>query len=314
MDVVDNILAVYGDTVGSDDVLLQAVMLARASRARLTIVNALGEYPQSQAAVEEARRRLSRIVPWLQQEGVDDVATEVLVGTPYIEITRMAVCGQHDLVIVGTECGGGLKDRLRGGTAVSLMRKCPCPVWVVKPRQPVPSRAVMAAVDAPVDGSVEEINDKILAIAMAVAEAQKAHLHVVHCWTVTGSDADMVRSEIRDNTKRAIYNKHEAQHREAVQRMLARYEGRNVEISLHLPRSLPQPGIVAMAGKLDVDLVVMGTTSRVGIPGLLMGNAAERILDEVSCGVLAVKPDGFRSSIAVERAAVHSGALGLGGH
>lgn len=37
----------------------------------------------------------------------------------------------------------------------------------------------------------------------------------------------------------------------------------------------------------------MGTVCRTGAPGLLIGNTAEKILYEVDCSVLTVKPDGF---------------------
>ena len=42
----------------------------------------------------------------------------------------------------------------------------------------------------------------------------------------------------------------------------------------------------------------MGTVARTGISGLVMGNSAEQVLDEVHCSVIAVKPPGFKSPIA----------------
>ena len=43
----------------------------------------------------------------------------------------------------------------------------------------------------------------------------------------------------------------------------------------------------------------MGTVARTGIPGLLIGNTAESVLSQVGCSVIAVKPDGFVSPVAV---------------
>ena len=51
--------------------------------------------------------------------------------------------------------------------------------------------------------------------------------------------------------------------------------------------------IPELAAKLEVGLIVMGTVSRTGVDGLLIGNTAEKILRQVDCSVLAVKPDGF---------------------
>ena len=47
----------------------------------------------------------------------------------------------------------------------------------------------------------------------------------------------------------------------------------------------------------NVDLLVMGTVCRIGIPGFFIGNTAEKILDEVDCSVLTVKPEGFVSPV-----------------
>lgn len=42
-----------------------------------------------------------------------------------------------------------------------------------------------------------------------------------------------------------------------------------------------------------IEIIVMGTLSRTGVSGLLIGNTAERILTQVDCSVLAVRPEGF---------------------
>jgi universal stress protein E len=38
---------------------------------------------------------------------------------------------------------------------------------------------------------------------------------------------------------------------------------------------------------------VMGTISRGGIPGVLVGNTAERLLPRLDCSLLTVKPEDF---------------------
>ena len=129
-----NILAVYADGPGGDDVLVQAVGLARDNGARLTILNPR-EHPRPFGTVEEVRRRLPKLVPWVSSEGVSDVVTDVVVGTPYVEIIRKVAQDDHDLVIVSAEDGRVLKDVFLGNTATNLLLKCPGAVWVQKPGQ-----------------------------------------------------------------------------------------------------------------------------------------------------------------------------------
>jgi nucleotide-binding universal stress UspA family protein len=202
-------------------------------------------------------------------------------------------------VILGTEAGRAIKDILLGSTATQLMRKCPCAVWVVKPGRATRRDTVMAAVDAPVGQSPEPLSTKILDLAAALARAQGGRLHVVHCWDVDGSEAEMLRSEITDDTRRAILQRHERRHRDAVEPLIARHRGSLDEIEAHLPRGPVQPAIVSLAEQRDVGLVVMGVPGRSGLSGLLAGNSVERVLDLVHCDVLAVKPDEFRTPVAV---------------
>jgi len=46
-------------------------------------------------------------------------------------------------------------------------------------------------------------------------------------------------------------------------------------------------------------LVVIGTVGRSGVPGLLIGNTAEKVLSTVDCSVLTLKPEGFETPIEV---------------
>ena len=49
----------------------------------------------------------------------------------------------------------------------------------------------------------------------------------------------------------------------------------------------------------SIDLIVMGTIARTGIPGILIGNTAERLLERVECSLMAIKPEGYRSPVTL---------------
>jgi universal stress protein E len=62
---------------------------------------------------------------------------------------------------------------------------------------------------------------------------------------------------------------------------------------LHVGRTSPTQAILEGVERLRPGLVVLGTISRGGIPGLLMGNTAERLVDRIDCALLTVKPADF---------------------
>ena len=105
-----NILAVYGDAIGADDVFTQAVELARANKARLTLVDVLSERYATPASLEERRKRLNRLVPAITAEGVTSVSVDVLIGTPFLEIVRHVLAAGHDLVIASADDGMSLRN------------------------------------------------------------------------------------------------------------------------------------------------------------------------------------------------------------
>ena len=59
----------------------------------------------------------------------------------------------------------------------------------------------------------------------------------------------------------------------------------------------PVHAIAQAAQQSNSAIVVMGAVSRSGFRRLLIGNTAERILDELSCDLLVVKPAKFRCQV-----------------
>ena len=54
--------------------------------------------------------------------------------------------------------------------------------------------------------------------------------------------------------------------------------------------------------RIQADMVVMGAVSRSALARTFLGNAAERVLDRLSCDVLVVRPRGFKCKISARPA------------
>jgi nucleotide-binding universal stress UspA family protein len=82
--------------------------------------------------VSEKREHLQKIVDATEAKRVG-VDVKVFVGKPFLEIIRQVLRYKHDLVI---KCVGTSKRAsadIFGSTDTHLIRKCPCPVWTIKP-------------------------------------------------------------------------------------------------------------------------------------------------------------------------------------
>ncbi|MGD8810049.1 MAG: universal stress protein, partial [Gammaproteobacteria bacterium] len=183
-----------------------------------------------------------------------------------------------------------------GDLGTGLMRNCPCPVWVVRPEQTVPCTRILAAVGGD-DGDprCEAMNGCIVGLGAALARSHDAELHIVHAWSPRGKDAELLTNEIADETREHVLRRNEAACRSAINRLLSETPVAGLDHQIHLPRGLPQREIVSLAGRLAVDVVVMGGTWRTGIPRLLMGNPAETVFGTIGCSVLTLKAEGIEA-------------------
>ena len=89
-------------------------------------------------------------------------------------------------------------------------------------------------------------------------------------------------------------------HRRRLTELLAPYPLQDLKSRVYMLKGEPGNLIPMLAAKMAVGLIVMGTVSRTGVAGLFMGNTAERILRQVDCSVLTVKPDGFVTPVRLD--------------
>jgi len=178
-----NILLVAGGEGWKESALKRAVALAKENRARLTVVDVIEELPREmrvlatsmhladlqQLVVAERLKVLKRLIDPILRKGVR-VSVKVLVGTPFLEIIREVIKSKNDLVMKTATGMVGVRERLFGNTAIRLMRKCPCPVWVINPSHQKKYARILAAVDPdPLDNKRNALNAKIMELATSLA-------------------------------------------------------------------------------------------------------------------------------------------------
>jgi nucleotide-binding universal stress UspA family protein len=300
--------------------LKDALTLARNNQASLTLVGIVDSIPAElqvaitvvtpmelcDIAVAEKREELRQIITTIGDEEIA-VETKVLVGKPFLEIIRQVLGNDYDLVIKCAEGATGLRDMLFGSTDMHLMRKCPCPVWIIKPTEHQRYRRILAAVDQdPEEAEKDVLNRQILEMATSLALSESSELHIVHGWrwlleahfnraAVSDAEVDAILAEEADRRKRWLGN--------LVDTYGVKADKDAVDYlnpQLHVIEGNAKNVIAAKARELNIDLVVMGTVARTGTPGFFMGNTAESILAQLDCSVLTVKPPGFASPVTLE--------------
>lgn len=248
------------------------------------------------ARVRETSEKLEVLTAPYADRGIS-LNAKTLVGRPWLELVREVLKNDHDLVIKDIEPKNEAEGIFSPHMDMRLLRKCPCPVWLVRP-QAHSFRRIAAAVDVfPEDSTTRALSKKIVQLAKSMADDEGSELHVVCVWSVYAHSvlkykmAPEELENVRNRTREAVGD--------AVHDLLQASEGK-AEPRVRLLEGEPEMAISQLVEREHEDLVVMGTVARTGLAGALIGNTAEKILRQITCSLLAVKPDGFISPVRLE--------------
>ena len=301
-----NILYVNQATADQASAVERAVSLAENNQAKLTIIDVIPAVSDDyrKGLIDDRTEALKALTQHYKPRL--EIAFDVLQGTSFVEIIRQVLRNSHDLLIKTAENPSFLK-RLFSSDDMHLLRKCPCPVWLMKTPEKSNYNCILAAVDFdPLKPTETEqaLNQNILELAGSLAISDFASLHIVHAWEAFSERILLSRSGKTTNVISDSIDHEKAIHQKglnAISMMLQEQVGPEAYNYLsprfHLLKGEAKKRIVESALELDADVVVMGTVARTGISGLIIGNTAETILDQVQCSVLAIKPPGFATPV-----------------
>ncbi len=264
-----------------------ALQVGEFSKVKVTFLGVTEPPPEGSAMLTAVQSQLDALVSEATERGVTAEA-RVATGRAWMEIIREVIRNGHQLLIVGSR-NTSIASRLWvGSTGTKLLRKCPCPVWVARPDDDREEQTIIVADD------LTEVGEHCLQIGVSAARLLDARLLVLH----------VVQYPLEHQLRRSgtppeeIVDYKETTAKEAEQQLherLAQTDCRTISagVRVEVVSGLADVAIQDAIEEHSAHLLVMGTVARGGIPGLLVGNTAERLLPSLTCSVIAVKPEGF---------------------
>ena len=206
---------------------------------------------------------------------------------PFEAIIQQVEAGQHDLVIKSSHKHNVIQTFIFTPTDWHLLRKCPCPVLLVKERDWPMGGNVLAAVNCAADDKEQiALNNKVISESAEVARLLSAQLHLVNAFPITPVNMALELPDFDPNAYNAAVKRH---HEKA---MLEYAERFNLDHSvLHLEEGLAEEVIPQCADLINASLVILGTVGRTGLSAALLGNTAEQVIDKLKCDVLVLRAD-----------------------
>lgn len=311
-----NILLVCDEGSLHDALIERAIWLAKANGARITLVDVMESAPGELASlfgsfsgagaqdvehevIEFHSARLADIAEPIKAEGIQTTEV-VLQGNPFIEIIRKVLRDEHDLVMKGAAGASEGRSLFFASTDMHVLRKCPCPVWIMKNSPDRRNARILAAVDPdPANEQKVGLNTLVMELATSLTEIDESELHIMNTWRLE-EEAALRNSAFAKLPKARIdklVDEQEQKCQQNLSQLLFRYPDASGKHEVHLEKGAAREIIPEFAEQNKVDLIVMGTVGRTGVSGLIIGNTAEAILNQVECSVLAVKPPGFETPV-----------------
>jgi nucleotide-binding universal stress UspA family protein len=272
----------------------------------------LNKITPEEVKAKQCQNVLTELSAWQAQAKAVGVVldVQVLFGKLFYRAIQYVLNQSVDWLIKQTdEASHSLTEHIFDSHDLHLLRKCPCSVLLYKHGTPLPFKKVMACLDVNLDEGFDldresnirhpdELNQRILGEAINMVSAELPYLEVLHAWQADAEN--LVRHWNTDFSEEDMFRFTETirhQHLTAIEVEINALNTTDVEIEYVLPKGKAEEVIPPIVEQHKVDLLVMGTLGRHGLPGIIIGNTSESILEQVNCSVLALKPNDFISPV-----------------
>lgn len=220
---------------------------------------------------------------------------KVRVGIPYIEIIKEANESQSSMVIIDSHREDRQEVCQRGSNTLNLMRKSETPIWSIATHS-APIKNVVAAIDL-TNQDYQDFNKKLIALAHEFCASINANLTFCHVWKLESEGFLRDWSGYKDIDIALLSQKMRQERMERLKVLLAPHEKSSVPMQVELLEGETRQVLPQYVSDNGIDLVILGSMSRTGISGFVMGNTAESMINQLSCSVITMKPDSFKSLI-----------------
>jgi len=286
----------------------QAIRMAAWSKARVHVVHvidttvvieleaALSKFQQGirDGLVKDAEKAWTDFAKDIP--GASGLPIEVSINNRIVGILRRAREDKADLLVMGA-FGHRAPEVGMGTVATACVRKSMTDVLLVRDTRPEIGNAPFKTIVAAVDFSPTSL--RAVERAAMFAAKDGAELHLLHVFAAPWH-------QLHYRAPTPLTPPHQQkQYRDGLERRLAEFCRPVLEAHAGLrTRTIVQDdsghrsGIVEYAGKVQADLIVLGTRGRTNLRDLLLGSTAEKVLEESKCSILAVKPEGFEHPLA----------------
>lgn len=209
---------------------------------------------------------------------------EVRKGKPFVELIIAGKAWQADLIVVGS--ASRTDEPFLGSTSERILRKALVPIMVAKKRLSAEAKTFLVPTD------FSPCASKAAEEALMLAKNFSARIVFFH---VLGSYPSYAIAYTHDlGVSVPISPPLPEEIEPEWDAFLSDLPLDNVDWEKRTEEGQAATTIVRQAEQGQADLIVMGTHGRSGLPHMLLGSVAEKVVRTVSCPVLTIRPEAFQ--------------------
>ncbi|KAB7896610.1 universal stress protein UspE [Rouxiella sp. S1S-2] len=250
-----------------------------------------------QGVISERTAWIAEQCHYYVEAGIEIDIKVVWHNKPFEAIINEVLNGGHDLLLKMAHQHDRLESVIFTPTDWNLLRKCPCPVWMVKD-QPWPEggKAVVAVNLSSEEPYHDPLNIKLVKESIELAShVNQTEVHLVGAYPVTPIN---IAIELPDFDPSVYNDAIRGQHLIAMKALRQKFH--LDEKYTHVEKGLPEEVIPDLAEHLQAGVVVLGAIGRTGLSAAFLGNTTEQVIDHLKCDLLAIKPDDFVCPLTAE--------------
>ena len=210
------------------------------------------------------------------------VEYEVRTGKPFVELIIAAKTWSADLIVVGG--ASRMVEPFLGSTSERVLRKALVPVMVAKKSLSPQAKTFLVPTDF--SSSAKKAAEGAIKLARCFG-GRVVFLHVLyHFYTVAYAHELGVSLPISPPAPEEIEPDWKT--------FLDDLPLENIDWEKVTEEGEAASAIVQKAAHVQADAIVMGTHGRTGLPHMLLGSVAEKVVRTATCPVLTIRPEGFQ--------------------
>lgn len=305
MNPIHTILAIVDPTAQQQPAVTKAAVLAEKFQARLDLficdtkaardarlAQNLRGSPQATTETSLSAMLDSLAAP-LRKRGID-VTTEVISADPlHTALLERVQRTCADLVVKDTHHHSIAQRTFLTNTDWELIRGCPIPLLLVKPKAWSPAHRIAAAVDPGHRDDKPRLLDRcILDAASRLSHQLDGEVHAVHAYIPAAIIASAVAQPplIVDVPAETLAQERQTRLNEV---LALTEEYRLPATNVYVEAGGAKEVLAEVARRCEIDVMVMGAVSRSALKRIVIGSTAESVLEALPCDLMVVKGPNF---------------------